>query len=63
MNFSKSNKKFVSEADCYLQAFNLEHPKTPSQLAEMAKHEEVFLKRDTRVAEKQPEDNKIWEDF
>lgn len=63
MNLSKSNKKFVSEADHYLQAFNCEHPKTLSQLAEIAKHEDVFLKRDAKVAEKQPEDNSIWEDF
>ena len=63
MNLSKSNKKFVSDADRYLQAFNREHPKTLSQLAEIAKHAGVFLKRDAIVAEKQPEDNNIWEDF
>lgn len=62
MNFSKSNKKFVSDADHYLQAFNREHPKTLSQLAEIAKHEDVFLKRDVKLLE-QSQDNKIWEDF
>lgn len=63
MNFSKSNKKFVSDADHYLRAFNREHPKTPSQLAEIKKHEDVFLKRDTKITEKQLENNKIWENF
>ena len=63
MNFSKSNKKFVSDADHYLQAFNREHSKTPSQLAEIGKYEDVFLKRDVKVAEKHSEDNSIWEDF
>ena len=61
MNLDKVNKKFVSEADQYLQAFNREHAKTPSQLAEIAKHSKVFQKRDTAQATQVDQD--IWEDF
>ena len=64
MNFNVSNKKFISETDRYLQAFNSAHPKTKSQCAELAKHQDVFLKRDKAIVQKKSEAMPdIWEGF
>ena len=63
MNLDKVDKKFVSEADRYLTAFNAEHAKTPSQLAEIAKHHKVFQKRDSATAQAADTGQEIWEDF
>ena len=68
MNLSKSNKKYVSETDLYLQDFNTTHPKTLSQFAEKTKHQPVFEKRDNSQKSQSSEDTELkntelWEGF
>jgi len=45
-NKNKIDKNFVSEIDKKLAEFDRTHPKSPSQLAEIKKHLQVFKLRD-----------------
>ena len=63
MNLSKSDKKYVSETDLYLQDFNTTHPKTLSQFAEKTKHQPVFEKRDNPQKSQTSKNTKLWEGF
>lgn len=64
MNFSKSNKKYVSETNLYLRAYNNTHPLTLSQFAEMTKYQAIFEKRDgVQKTQEDKKDSTLWEGF
>lgn len=52
---------YVSEVDQLLADFDRNHEKTPSQIAEIKKHERVFRLRD--YPEEEDLDSKIWAGF
>jgi len=55
--FVKKDKKFVSDADKFLNHFNETHEPSASQKAEMKKNDIL------RPSKPKDKDEKIWEDF
>lgn len=46
--FDKKERHYVSEVDKRLQAFDQSHPKSPSQIKEIAKHQNIFYRKTTQ---------------
>ena len=55
------NKAYVSPYDRFLYKFDATHAKSPSQLAEIKKHQRIAILRDQADPDKREEE--IWEDF
>ncbi|TAL63991.1 MAG: hypothetical protein EPN84_04220 [Legionella sp.] len=55
------NKAYVSPIDKFLYQYDATHPKTESQLKEIAKHERIAIMRDDK--DYQIVKVQIWEEF
>gem|GEM_PF-3638458 len=58
----KLDKAYISEIDKFLHALDIKFTNTPSQQAEIDKHERIERLRDTPTDSK-PTHSPIWDDF
>ena len=59
---NKTDKQYVSNIDKKLAEFDKTHPKTPSQQAEIDKHNRVYQLRDSaELLEKPDDDEGLWD--
>ncbi|MDP1573841.1 MAG: CBU_0585 family protein [Coxiellaceae bacterium] len=54
------DKQFVSEIDIKLEAFDKNHKKSPSQLAEMSKYQRIHQLRDVPTDQSKERDS-LWD--
>lgn len=57
----KTDKHYVSEIDKRLAEFDQTHPKSPSQQAEIDKHERVYRLRDNPIPQEPKNDETLFE--